>query len=388
MTPTNTHRIRVPRIMGIFAVLAILALTSCSLISPPTPTATPAPTATGTPSITPTATVTATSSPTVTPTTIPPAALTPTVTTTPAVTPSATPPNVTFDPNWKVQVLCDSQVFDGYTKRPFLLASASDQDPNIQKAIRNCTFRNSSMPAIVIQNAKNVLIEGNTFENIRTHIPGDGVHAINIPCPAGCTTSNITIRNNTFKDIGADGVQIGQDTRTVTNVFIQNNEFVAQEGVGENAVDVKGAEGPIYITGNKMHGFRPCKSPKTNPPGTQDCSGASGPAITIHDGGITKTSAYNVIIEDNDLYDNIYGLSISAGAKNITVRGNRIYNNLVAGIEVDEIYSVVISGNTLTGNPTHIKVSSSPMSSELCTINSNIFSGMGIPIQLKNSRCY
>ncbi|MBI4790809.1 MAG: right-handed parallel beta-helix repeat-containing protein [Chloroflexi bacterium] len=382
MTPTEVGYGR--RTVPLLGIIAILALTSCSVFAPPTPTpAAPGTVAPGTvepPYPTPPATGTV-EPPYPTPPTAIPTGTEQRPYPTPTVTPTATPPNVTFNPNWIVQVLCDGQVFDGYTKKLFVLNSARDQDPNIQKVIRNCTFRNSAMAAIVLQNAKNVLIEGNTFENIRTRIAGDGVHAINIPCPAGCAIDNITIRNNVFKDIGADGVQIGQDTRNVTNVFIQNNEFSAQEGVGENGVDVKGAEGPIYITGNKMHGFRPCRSPKTTPPGIQDCTGSSGPAITIHDGGIIKTPAFNVIVENNELYDNVYGLSISAGAKNITVRGNRIFNNLQMGIEVDQVYSLSISGNTLSGNPTHILLSKTPLSGGSCALTDNTFIGGVINIK-------
>ena len=68
---------------------------------------------------------------------------------------------------------------------------------------------NASEPAIVIQSAQNVLIEGNTFENIRSNIAGKGVHAINIPCRVPCSIDTIIIRNNHFSLIGADGIQLG-----------------------------------------------------------------------------------------------------------------------------------------------------------------------------------
>ncbi len=347
---------------------------------------------------TPTATATATStaSPTstftITPTQVPTLTETPkaTVTRTPIATPAATntPVPTATSATATVRVLCDGQVYDGYTARLFQLDSATDQDPTIQKVIRNCVFRNSNIPAIVINNAKNVLIEGSTFENIRTNTPGDGVHAINITGPRGDgVVDNITIRNNTFKWIGADGIQLGQNTRAITNVHIQNNEFVAREGVGENAVDVKGAEGPIYIAGNTMHGFRPCVSPKTNPPGTQDCTGSNGPAITIHEGGIIGTSASNVMVENNDLYDNTFGLSITAGAKNITVRGNHIHDNLTAGIMVDGVDSISITDNTFTNNPIQIKLLSSPQSGGFCAVHQNTFVGSGKQVVQKNSVC-
>ncbi len=294
------------------------------------------------------------------------------------VLPTLTPTKVPTPLSGNVRVLCDGKVYDGYTSRPFQLDSATDKDPTILKVIRNCVFRNSKEAAIVIKDAKNVLIEGNSFENIRTHIAGDGVHAINITGPsAGSVIDNITIRNNSFKYIGADGIQLGQNTRYIRNVSIQNNEFVGTADVGENAVDVKGVEGPVYIGGNKVHGFRPCESPKTSPSGTQDCSGSNGPGITIHDGGNTKTSAYNVTVEDNDLYDNTMGLVVSTGTRNIVVRGNRISNNVKLGIDVHDAYSLSITSNTLSYNPTQISISNTPLSGGSCNVSGNTFIGGG-----------
>jgi parallel beta-helix repeat protein len=287
------------------------------------------------------------------------------------VPPTATPVS------GSVRVLCDGKVYDGYTTRLFQLDSATDRDPTILKVIRNCVFRNSSQVPTVLKDAKNVLIEGNTFANIRTHVAGDGVHAINIPGPsAGSVTSGITIRNNRFQDIGADGIQLGQNTRYIRNVTIQNNEFVGSADVGENAVDVKGVEGPVIITGNKVHGFRPCESPKSNPSGTQDCSGSNGPGLTIHEGGLTKTSAYNVTVENNDVYDNTIGLVVSTGTRNIVVRGNRISNNLTVGLDVHDAYSVSVTNNTFSYNPTHIRIANTPNASGgSCTVSGNTFVG-------------
>ena len=292
-------------------------------------------------------------------------------------------------PSKNARVLCDSQVYDGYGSRLFTLDTAIDQDPAVQKVIRNCVFRNSNQVPIVIKNAKNVLIEGNTFYNIRTRVAGDGVHAINITGPdAAGMVDGVIIRNNSFRDIGADGIQLGQNTRGIKNVYIENNEFVGSADVGENAIDVKGADGPIFITGNRIHGFRPCESPKTNPPGNQDCSGSNGPGLTIHDGGISKTPAYNVTVENNDIYDNTTGMVVATGTKNIVVRGNRIYNNLKFGIDVHDVYSVSITGNTLSDNPTHIDVSNTPQLDGSCTINSNTFVGIGAKLALSSSTCH
>src|SRR5581483_11126528 len=236
-----------------------------------------------------------------------------------------------------VLVLCDGKVLDGYTIRPVVLKEGVALDPTVQKVIRNCTFKNAALPAIAIWSAKNVLIEGNTFENIRSHQAGIGVHAINIPCRVPCAIDNVVIRNNTFRSIGADGIQLGEESRTIANVWIEGNQFEGSEDVGENAIDIKGVNGPIYVRDNLMHGFRPCQSPKSNPPGTQDCTGSNGTAMVIHTG--TSGAPNNVTVENNDFYDSTRGLEVSTGSSNIIIRGNRIYNNLSLGLLVNQAFS-------------------------------------------------
>ena len=120
-------------------------------------------------------------------------------------------------------VLCENKVFDGYTNKPFVLKSTQDKDPNIQKVIRNCTFKNSNLPGVVIQDAQNVLIEHSTFENIRTHQPGKGVFGVSLICKKGCKIDNITIRNSSFKWIGADGIQMGVKSNTISNVRVEGS---------------------------------------------------------------------------------------------------------------------------------------------------------------------
>ncbi len=358
----------------------VLTPTNVALPVPATPTSTaaltPTPTSTSTPSPLP-ATSTATST-----------VLLPTAQ--PTVTGTSTPKP---PPSGGVRVLCDGQVYDGYKGRLFQLQSAVDQDPNIQKIIRNCVFRNSTEAPIAIRNAKNVLIEGNTFENLRTNQPGVGLIAIDIACRAvsNCTSGNgiddITIQHNIFRYIGADAIQLGEEARYISHINILDNEFVAREGVGENAIDVKGVEGPIMIAGNQIHGFRPCLSPKTNPPGNQDCTGSNGPGVIIHAGGAVQTAPNNVTIENNDIYDNTYGLVVSSGAENIMVRGNRIHNNLLMGILLNQAFSVTVSDNILSDNPTQIQADSAPAQGGVCIIRNNTSSGTGAPLVLKSSLC-
>jgi hypothetical protein len=84
-------------------------------------------------------------------------------------------------------ILCDGQTFSDWTKPVFVLDGGVYADITRRKVIRNCSFRDSAhdAPAISIRNARNVLIERSTFENIRSGRTGDGTHAIAIPGGAG-----------------------------------------------------------------------------------------------------------------------------------------------------------------------------------------------------------
>jgi parallel beta-helix repeat protein len=240
------------------------------------------------------------------------------------------------------QVLCENRTFSAYARSPFIL---DWPNPGVRKVIRNCTFRNASTPGILIRAVDNLLVENSTFENIRTNVPGQGVHAIALACSGTC--SNIVIRNSTFRFIGADGIQAGIIGRRVSNVTIANNEFVGNAATGENGVDVKGVDGPVRIIGNRVHGFRPCESPKLG--GSQDCSGSNGPGIVVHDGA-PSGRARNVTVERNEVFDNTFGVIVST-ADNISVRNNSIHDNLKIGILVTRSTTrVSVYGNTFSGN--------------------------------------
>jgi parallel beta-helix repeat protein len=244
-------------------------------------------------------------------------------------------------------ILCDNKVYSGYTKSPLILQTELDKNPAVQKIIRNCTFKNSTQPGIVLNDAKNVLIEGNTFENIRTNVAGADVNGIIIRCRGNCNIDNIVIRTNSFKDIGSDGIQMGEAGRNIKNVVIENNTFQGSESVGENGIDIKGVEGPIYVRGNSLSGFRPCQA-------GQDCSGGNGPAMTVHPGASSGKPA-NIIIEGNSFYNSNYGLVILE-ASTVIVRNNQIFNNLVAGLRITDSYNVTVSGNSFWGNPEKMQI--------------------------------
>jgi hypothetical protein len=278
-----------------------------------------------------------------------------------------------------VLVLCDGETFDGYQKQPFVLKSDVDRDPTVQKVIRNCVFRNSDLPGIAIWDAQNVLIEGNTFENIRTHVRGKGVHAINISCPDHCSIDHVIIRRNVFRFIGADGIQLGDTGRNIRHVRIKRNEFIGGEDVGENGVDIKGVEGPIRVVANTMHGFRPCEN-------NQDCSGSTGVAMVIHDGD-PSGMPQNVIVKKNQFFDNIYGLTVTDGAQAILVRGNNFSENSSIGLLVNDAYSIRIQDNTFSNNPKQLRVQDTPRRGGSCTRSGNLFFGGGQDVDLKNSIC-
>jgi len=252
-------------------------------------------------------------------------------------------------------ILCNGKVYDGFTERLFVLKTSQDKNPNLRKVIRNCIFRNSTKRPITINDAQNVIIDGNTFENIRTNQPGVDVHAIDILCMDPCNINNVIINNNTFNNIGADGIQLGEGSRNIRNVIIQNNIFQGNEATGENGIDIKGVAGPIYILGNSLHGFRPCESPTSNPPGNQDCSGSGGQAMIIH-AGDRSGSPSNIVLEGNRFYDSVSGLVIIENARNIVIRDNDIFDNLSVGLHINRASNVTIEGNRFSNNPENMIV--------------------------------
>ena len=279
----------------------------------------------------------------------------------------------------EILVLCDGETFDGYTKPVFKLNSPIHRNPDVKKIIRNCTFRNSTESPITIWDAQNVLIEDNTFENIRTKVAGKGVHAINISCRRDCSIDRIVIRRNVFRFIGADGIQLGEGGRAIRRIKIVKNEFIGGQDIGENGVDIKGVEGPIVVARNKMYGFRPCRD-------GQDCSGSPGEAMVVHEAS-SSGSASNVKIKNNDFSDSIFGLTVTDGSSNILVKGNRISGNQEIGMLVDDAFSVRIVANAFSNNPTQLQIQNTPLPGGSCARPGNTFTGGDEDVVLKNSTC-
>lgn len=294
-------------------------------------------------------------------------------TATPALAGTARPIHL---PAARELVLCDGETFDGYEGRALVIdgpPGGEIRDPNVLKIVRNCTFRNSTGQAIRIFNGSNILIENNTFENLRSNRTGKDRNAVEIPCDGGdCDVDGVVIRGNRFQDIGSDGVHLGTFGRNIRNVSIEDNDFTTRPNIGENAIDIKGVDGPVVVSGNVIHGFRTCKG---------DCSGANGEGIVVHsrDGPAT-----NVIIERNLIYDNEIGVMISRGSAGhppvgIVIRNNWIFDNLRQGIRVKYPHSVKIYNNTLVDNgATNLYIGNADsVDGSRCEFKNNLFVGSG-----------
>jgi hypothetical protein len=190
--------------------------------------------------------------------------------------------------------------------------------------IRNCEFRNGEESVLAINYGTDIVIEDNHFARVRPGEPFTEAQRETNAVALRYIADRIVIRNNRFEDIGSDGVHVGTQSylpgSDIGAVEITANEFWVNRpyggilgNVGENGVDVKTCRGPISITGNTFHGFRP-----TTP--EQDASGAKGDGVIIHD------DARNVTIAGNLFHNNTAHLSVAkgdgAGPREIVIRNN------------------------------------------------------------------
>lgn len=247
-------------------------------------------------------------------------------------------------------ILCQNQTYENYSQTPFVFEGSEAENPSIKKIIRNCQFKNSSKTPILIKSAQNVLIENNTFINIRTNKAGKDVHAISIACndEKPCLIDTVTIQGNSFSEIGADGIQLGIKASNIQNILIHGNNFSGGEDVGENGIDVKGVLGPIIIKKNKFQRFRPCESE------TQDCTGGNGAGLVIHEGS-KSGQAQNVVVEENEFIDNMIGIVV-ANSDNHIIRNNMIHDNVELGLEVRNVNTIEIIANRFYANPRSVTV--------------------------------
>jgi parallel beta-helix repeat protein len=154
----------------------------------------------------------------------------------------------------------------------------------------------------------------------------------------------ITIRGNSFADIGADGIQMADGGRLVANVLVEGNRFTAPTlfAGGENAIDVKGVDGPVIIRANQISGFRPCDK------ATMQCTGSTGVGIVVHEGSASGRAA-NVTIVGNTFTDNTIGLNVTY-ADSTTIVDNTFVDNVTAHVRVSSAaVGCTRSGNTFVG---------------------------------------
>ncbi|HEX6292357.1 MAG TPA: right-handed parallel beta-helix repeat-containing protein, partial [Herpetosiphonaceae bacterium] len=256
--------------------------------------------------------------------------------------------------------------------------------------IRNCVFRdwNAQIGAVIqIDNANDILIENNRFENIRRSDFRD-IHAVNIAQYG----QRVTIRNNIFVNVGADGVQMGDTAASsggnIRDITITNNDFSSTNvDIGEEGVDIKRVHGNVVVADNRFHGFRPCEA--NVQPG---CTGSPGAGMVVHAG------ATGVIIERNRFWDNIYGLTVGAGFANIPpreilVRNNFFYDNQRRALQIDTVHSIKLLNNTIINSGyQHMYVNATPSSTDgWCFNRNNLFAGGTAPASVctpQNNRYY
>ncbi|HEY6130630.1 MAG TPA: right-handed parallel beta-helix repeat-containing protein, partial [Halioglobus sp.] len=229
-------------------------------------------------------------------------------------------------------------------------------------AIINSRFQHSSYQGINLQCGKRILVAGNIFDNMRARVAGTDVHAIVL----SDQTEDVFIGLNTFRDIGADGIQLGRGSNNrnvniVDNTFEVIRPYVYRDlngqptadtqrfgNVGENGIDIKAGPGPINVTGNTIRGFRPAAS-------GQDVSGSMGVGLVIQqmssginvsknrfidsnfhmrivgDGAPTSLPNRDVDVTNN-IFDEVPAYTgsgqVPTGLDVVNVTGVRVYNNV------------------------------------------------------------
>ena len=199
--------------------------------------------------------------------------------------------------------------------------------------VRRVRFQHSNTDGIRIQCGRSITIENNIFDNLRSRTVGLDAFGVFLVHQA----DNIIISGNHFSDIGADGIHfLDTDGSRYIDINIIDNEFevvrpyryrdeagtVIPEGlrpfdnVGENAIDIKQGPGPIFISNNRIHGFRPTSG--------EDASGSNGEGISI------SNQASGITIGKNYFYDNVIHLNVGRGnnAEVYPDRGLSVLNNI------------------------------------------------------------
>ena len=260
--------------------------------------------------------------------------------------------------------------------------------------IQRNRFQHGNTSSVSISCAKNIRIQDNLFDNIRSRI--DGVDAFGIAFHK--YANNIVITGNHFRDIGADGIQfLEQDGASFSEIEISGNEFEVVhpysyrdengnvippelrpfDSVGENAIDIKHGPGPILVTNNVVHGFRPTLE-------GQDASGAMGVGIVL------QNTAHGVTLRKNYFYDNTIHLSVEAGNNNTGLpdRDTTISNNIFDHVVKPEgIYGGVADRTTglRVANTSNIRVLNNTFHHQSGDQNALLFLSNISNVELKNN---
>lgn len=247
-----------------------------------------------------------------------------------ASSPASSPAPSPVDENTATKIY-KNQVFDG---GPYFILREEDSGTQFI----NCTFKNYRRgTALRIEGAENVIIRNCKFVSITNNTKGRDAHAIE----CNKQGKNVIVENSFFKDLGADGIQLGHSGNDIRNWLIRDNEFV---DCGENGIDVKAVQGNIIVQNNLFKGSSGC------PRGTQiGCTGDEGVGMIIHRG------ARGVVVNGNTFIDNVHGLKVSEGAKsqppvNITVKNNFFNRNSKYGLRIRNAGSTLVFNNTFLNN--------------------------------------
>lgn len=240
--------------------------------------------------------------------------------------------------------------------------------------IKDNVIDHNRRQGISIENADNVLIEGNTISNTNGTTPQSG---IDIEPTDWANTSmrkanNITIRNNTFKNNNGSGVQTyGMSSHAegftngpteISNLVIDNNTF---DGNNTNAWNVqdqggwnKAFNGQLTILGVDSAKVTNNKFINPNPAGMNAVNGDTSqvePAKAYPTAGIYDGYNKSVDIENNYLPGQDI---VVAGGRSLNYRypdnGGNIKGNTVNEIIVDEAISANARNNDIhvDGNTT------------------------------------
>ncbi len=180
-------------------------------------------------------------------------------------------------------------------------------------AVKNNIIRGSSIDGIFGKNGTGIAITGNDIANI-------GVDGINVRKNEGTTT----ISGNTVNSVGDEGIEVhGSAEHPLGAVIIINNilDGTIGSGIGDDGIQVLLAPVSTTITGN-----------------TVIAAGSDG--VEVHQGE-------NVVISDNDLFDNKdQGIEVTTGGS-LIVSGNDVERSRNEGIFVTGMDSANINGNSV-----------------------------------------